>query len=327
MKAEKYVYNPQTLQFEKIQLSSKSILLRGFMFLSSVIVFSFIFYFFTSEYFPSPREKAYKKELTQMEYQFLMAKDHMERVEKIVNNLQNRDAKIHRVLFGMDPIDPNLWEAGVGGHDPLRDLNSLKYAPSSIKETKLLINKLERQLYLQSKSLDTLESLAKSREEQLASIPTIKPVRIDKLDKGLSLLSGYGIRLHPVHKINKFHQGIDFTAPPGTHIQATGNGTVVKVENKNSGYGRSVMINHGYGYQTLYAHMKDVKVREGQKVKKGEMIGTIGSTGLSTGPHCHYEVHFNNKPVNPIHYCMDGLSPKEYQEMVEKASQANQSFD
>ncbi|MBX7163097.1 MAG: M23 family metallopeptidase [Saprospiraceae bacterium] len=296
------------------------------MFLSAVVITAIIFTFLTSEYFPSPREKALRKELTQMEYQFLSMKDQTEKASKILQNLQNRDAKVHRVLFGMDPIDQGLWESGVGGHDPSSYLNHLKNS-GSLRDIKEQVGKLEKQLYLQSKSLDTLEKLARTREDMIASIPSVKPVRIDKLERNVEQLSGFGIRLHPVHKINKMHQGIDFTAPAGTPIQSTGDGKVVKVENKSSGYGRSVTIDHGFGYVTLYAHMKDIVVRQGEKVTKGQKIGTIGNTGTSTGPHCHYEVHFNGKPVNPIHYCMDGLDPKEYQEMVEKASIANQSFD
>lgn len=296
------------------------------MFLSAVVITAIIFTFLTSEYFPSPREKALRKELTQMEYQFLSMKDQTEKASKILQNLQNRDAKVHRVLFGMDPIDQGLWESGVGGHDPSSYLNHLKNS-GSLRDIKEQVGKLEKQLYLQSKSLDTLEKLARTREDMIASIPSVKPVRIDKLERNVEQLSGFGIRLHPVHKINKMHQGIDFTAPAGTPIQSTGDGKVVKVENKSSGYGRSVTIDHGFGYVTLYAHMKEIVVRQGEKVTKGQKIGTIGNTGTSTGPHCHYEVHFNGKPVNPIHYCMDGLDPKEYQEMVEKASIANQSFD
>jgi len=203
----------------------------------------------------------------------------------------------------------------------------MKYAGNSLKETKTYVSRLERQIYLQSKSLDTLEKLTKSREEMILSTPSIKPVRIDKLNRDVAQLSGYGIRLHPIHKINKMHEGIDFAAPSGTAIQATGNGKIVKIENKKSGYGLSVVIDHGFNYQTLYGHMKEVKVRLGEKVKKGQLIGLIGSTGTSTAPHCHYEVRFHGKAVNPIHFCMDDLSPLEYQEMANLASAANQSFD
>ncbi len=326
-RSEKYVYNPQTLQFEKLKLTSASYLFRIVGFLSAVIVTTFVFYFLTSEYFPSPKEKALKKELSQVEFHLLNMKSRLATMDKVINNIQDRDAKIHRVLFGMDPIDKGLWDGGIGGHDPNVATQGLKYAGGSLKETQSYINKMERHVYLQSKSLDTLEKLAKSREDRLLSTPSIKPVRIDKLNRDLAQMSGYGIRLHPIHKINKMHEGIDFAAPAGTAVQATGNGTIRNIENKKSGYGRSILIDHGYGYQTLYAHLKEVKVRIGEKVKKGHIIGSIGSTGTSTAPHCHYEVRLNGKAVNPIHYCMDQLSPEEYQEMVDLASAANQSFD
>ncbi len=326
-RSEKYVYNPQTLQFEKLKLTHKSYVFRIVGFVSAVILTTFFFYFLTSEFFPSPREKALKKELSQIEYQMLMMKDQVQIMDKVLDNIQNRDAKVHRVLFGMDPIDRDLWEGGVGGHDPNSGLQGLKYAGTTIRETKSYIDKLERQIYLQSKSLDTLEKAAKAKEDLLQSIPSIKPVRVDKLNRGMSQMSGFGIRLHPIHKINKMHEGIDFAAPSGTAIQATGNGRIVKSETKSSGYGRYVIIDHGNGYQTLYAHMKEIKVRVGEKVKKGQQIGLIGSTGTSTAPHCHYEVRKDGKPINPVHFCMDDLTPKEYQEMVNLASAANQSFD
>lgn len=326
-RSQKYIYNPHTLQFEKLKLTSTTYLYRIVGFASAVIVTTFLFYFFTSEFFPSPKEKALKKELSQVEFHLLSMQDRLKTMDKVLNNIQDRDAKVHRVMFGMDPIDKDLWDGGIGGHDPNAMMQGLKYAGKTFKETRSTISKLERHMYLQSKSLDTLEKQVKSREEEIMSKPSIKPVRIDKLNRGVNQMSGYGIRLHPIHKINKMHEGIDFAAPAGTAIQATGNGKVIKIENKKSGFGRSVLIDHGNDYQTLYAHMKEIKVREGEKVKKGQLIGLIGNTGTSTAPHCHYEVRHKGKPVNPIHFCMDQLSPLEYQEMVNMAASANQSFD
>ncbi len=327
MRFEKYVYNPHTLQFEKVKLTNKSIFLRVLGYISAVFVGSAILYFLTSEYFPTPREKALLKNLNQMDYQFSTLKEQIERADKIVQNLQNRDAKIHRILLGMDPIDPSVWHSGIGGHDPYMSTKMLASGGVTLSETKSYLDQLEKQVYVLSKSFDEVEKTAMTKASLLASTPSIKPVRLDHLSKDVQQLSGFGIRLHPVHKINKMHTGIDFTAPIGTSIQATGDGRIERIENKVSGYGRSVLINHGYGYKTLYAHMQTIKVRVGEKVKKGEILGTIGNSGLSTGPHCHYEVWFNGKPVNPIHYCMDGLTPAEYQELVEQATTANQSFD
>ena len=160
----------------------------------------------------------------------------------------------------------------------------------------------------------------------LASIPSIKPVRSDKLARSVKLLSGFGYRIHPIFKVRKMHAGIDFTAPRGTPIQATGNGKIIKA-GRGSGYGNRVIIDHGYGYQTLYAHMDRIDVKVGQTVTRGEKIGLVGNTGASTAPHCHYEVIYKGQKVNPIQFVLDGLSPEEYQELVNVASLENQSMD
>ena len=179
---------------------------------------------------------------------------------------------------------------------------------------------------LQSRSLDTIVNLAEQKEDMLAAIPSIKPVNSDKLPRSVKLLSGFGMRIHPIYKVPKMHYGIDFTAPRGTPIQATGAGKVIQA-GKASGYGNQVMIDHGFGYKTSYAHMKTITVKVGQEVKRGQQIGLVGSTGTSTAPHCHYEIIFKGNKVNPIHYCMDGLSSGEYKEMVRAAEMSNQSFD
>ena len=165
------------------------------------------------------------------------------------------------------------------------------------------------------------------RENLLNSTPSIKPVQQNKLARKLNYLSGYGMRIHPIYKIPKFHRGIDFTAPEGTKIQATGDGVIKRVEKKSTGYGLNVLIDHGHDYETLYAHMHEILVKEGQKVKKGEVIGLIGDTGTSTAPHLHYEVHYKGEAVNPIQYVMDGLSPEEYNQLVQKAAESNKSLD
>ena len=187
------------------------------------------------------------------------------------------------------------------------------------------MDKLGRQLNLQSKSLDTIADLVKEKEKMLAAIPSIRPVR--NLTRNIKLFSGFGMRLHPIHKIRKMHWGIDFSAPKGTPIYATGDGKVISVKQRKSGYGNHVIISHGFGYKSLYAHMHKISVKVGEKIKKGEVIGSIGSTGTSTAPHLHYEVIQNGKKVNPIHFCIDGLTPAEYKEMSELSAQENQSFD
>ncbi|NJN33690.1 MAG: M23 family metallopeptidase [Saprospiraceae bacterium] len=188
------------------------------------------------------------------------------------------------------------------------------------------MEQLSRLIALQSKSFDTIARLAKEKEQMLSSIPSIKPVREDKLASSVGYLSGFGMRLHPIHKVRRFHKGIDFTAPHGTAIQATGDGEVVKA-GYDGGYGNCVIIDHGYGYRTLYAHMSKLEAKVGQRVKKGQRIGLIGSTGSSTGAHCHYEVHLNGNVVNPIQFVLDGLSPAEYQALANAASMEGNSLD
>ena len=237
------------------------------------------------------------------------------------------DAKVHRFVFGMDPIDQDVWQAGVGGHNQYADLLEMSHSGEILNATYASIDKLERQLDIQSSSLTELEKQALERAEMFDAIPSIKPVRVDMLKRNVTLLSGFGMRMHPVHKIRKMHWGIDFTAPSGTAIQATGAGVVSSVRNSKTGFGHHVVIDHGHGYQTLYGHMQDIIVKEGQSVTKGEKLGTVGSTGTSTAPHCHYEVHQDGRPVDPIHYCLDGLTPEEYKALVARASSAKQSFD
>jgi len=327
MRKEIYVYNKSTLSYEKVERTWKDHLLRVTGFVSVVLMTSFILILLTHRFFPSPQEQALLREIEQMEFKYSTLVQDMETVTKVVDNIQERDRAAHRMIFGMDPIDKDVWEGGVGGHDRNIDLTLYQKSGNILVATQEKMDRLKYQLTLQSKSLDTIIDLAKDREEMLASIPSIKPVRSDKLARKMNLLSGFGMRMHPVHKVRKMHAGIDFTAPRGTPIQSTGNGKIVRVENRKSGYGKNVIIDHGYGYKTLYAHMKRIDVKVGQKVTKGQEIGTVGSTGTSTAPHLHYEVIYKGKKVNPIHYCMDGLSPEEYQELVDAADLANQSFD
>ena len=323
----KYVYNPQTLQFEPHNPPLKSKLTRLGGFISMLIVTCVGFYIIANNYFPTPQEKALEREIDQMQYTYNTLIEDFNVLAQDVEKLHQKDSEVHRVIFGIDPMDEGIWECGIGGVDRYKDYRSLRESGELITESLSKVDKIKRKVDLQNRSLDTLFRLALEKEKRLASIPSIKPVVEDALKRKMRNLSGYGIRLHPVHKVKKLHTGIDFTAPRGTAIQATGNGTVIRVENRKSGYGKNVVIDHGYGFTSLYAHMQKVLVKKGQKVVKGQQIGEVGSTGTSTAPHCHYEVRINGKAVNPIDYCLDGLSPEEYKELVEKASIENQSFD
>ncbi|MBK6933043.1 MAG: M23 family metallopeptidase [Saprospirales bacterium] len=323
---EKFVYNIHTLTYEKVVVPFKTRIWQAFGFFSVVLVTSFALLAILYTYFPSPREKELIREIDQMEYKYSQLDAQLSTMAKVLQNIQDRDANVHRAVFGMDPVDEDIWSGGIGGHEAHPELAAFKYGGPAIRQTVNKIDVLSRQLALQSRSLDTIQQLANNQQKMLACIPSVKPVREDKLQKSMNILSGFGYRIHPVYKIKKFHEGVDFPARVGTAIQSSGDGVVVEA-GWHHGYGNCVRISHGYGYETWYAHMNRMTVRKGERVKKGQKIGEVGDTGLSTAPHLHYEVHFKGNPINPINFCMDNLTPQEYQQMVSNANKANQSLD
>ncbi len=327
MRREKFIYNKHTLQFERFKLSYKTIFYRILGFVSAVIVSGFLLTSLVWKFFPSPQEENLLKEINFLKGELNSIQNDFDKMSAALTNIHKRDVQVHRMVLEMDPIDDAVWEGGVGGHDRYSDFKNYRNSGGILTSVRQKADKLKRQLVLQSKSLDEIEKMAVDKEKMLASIPSIKPVRVDKLNHRVELLSGFGMRLHPIYKIRRMHLGIDFSAPKGTAIQATGDGVVEEVTYARGGYGLHVVINHGYGYKTLYGHMMKASVKVGQKIKKGHIIGKVGSSGTSSAPHCHYEVHYKGKPVNPINYVMDGLTPKEYQELVRLAEVENQSFD
>lgn len=325
MGKEKFIYNTHSLRYEKVEQSTGQKIIRVLGFVCAAVFTAFIFTLFAHRWIPSPHENVLKGEIKVMEAHFAEVNGELEQLREVLAKIQERDAYAHRMVFGMDPIDEGVWEGGVGGHDQYASLR--QYGSGDIlAAVRHNVDKLKRQMDLQSRSLDTIISMASEKEKMLAAIPSIKPVNSDKLPRSVKLLSGFGMRIHPIYKVPKMHYGIDFTAPHGTPIQSTGAGKVIKA-GRSSGYGNQVIIDHGFGYKTSYAHMKSISVREGQEVKRGQQIGLVGSTGTSTAPHCHYEVIYKGDKVNPIHYCMDGLSSDEYEELVRAAEMSNQSFD
>lgn len=327
MRKERFVYNTKTLRYEKEVVPIKVHLVRMSAFLLAVVLAAVVMMSVRVNFFPSPKELALERELEQMEYKYTALNNQVGLMSQVLDNIQERDASVHRMLFGMEPIDSDVWNGGTGGHDQYANLTKYQNTGDLLIATQEKVDRLKNQMAVQSQSLDKIQDLAKDKEKLLSSMPAIKPIRSDKLKRNIRSLSGFGWRIHPIFKKRKMHTGIDFTCPKGTPIIATGDGKVLKVEKRKSGYGKCVTIDHGFGYQTKYAHMSAIDVKRGQKVTRGQVIGKVGNTGTSTAPHLHYEVIYKGKKVDPIHYCMDGLSPKEYQELVQAASVANQSFD
>ncbi len=326
MRKEKFYYNPQTLKYEKFVEPLSSKLLKVFGVISGMIIMSAFLMVSINRYFPTFAEKELISENNQLASQIKYLESEIDNITKVLNDVEERHNYAHRLIYGMEPIDKNVWEGGIGGHDKYKNLRQLKYTGKQLVEVNEKMDKLKQKLDVYNSSLNDVIAKAKEKEEMFAHIPSIKPVRSDKLARGVNLLSGFGMRLHPIHHVMKMHKGIDFTAPRGTPIQATGDGVVIAA-GRGRGYGNRVKIDHGYGYVTQYAHMSRIDVKVGQKVKRGEQIGLVGSTGASTAPHCHYEVIKNGNAINPIQFVSDGLTPKEYQQLVNAAQADGQSMD
>jgi murein DD-endopeptidase MepM/ murein hydrolase activator NlpD len=317
MRKEKYIYNKQTLRYEKSNLSLKQHMIRIFGITTCIAIYTFALVYLLSDSSQSSNELADMKQKYQaMNYQIDM-------MNKALSNIHDRDAAIYRQVLEMEPTDMGVWNGGRGGSDKYADLRNLSDAELLIATSKKLA-KLRHQLAVSAESQDAIIKQAQDKEKMLSSIPSIRPIR--KLKKKIQHLSGFGYRTHPVFKRRKMHTGIDFGARRGTPIYATGDGKVARVEYKRTGYGKNVVIDHGYGYKTLYAHMSKVKTKVGQKVKRGEIIGLVGSSGTSTSPHVHYEILYKRKKINPLPFCLDGLSPEEYKAFVTAATAENQAM-
>ncbi len=321
MAKTKYYFNSQTLKYEKVKLSFGLKFLKGLGFLSTALVFSFVIIALAYTFLDSPKEKQLKREINSLSLQYEILQNRLKHVDVVMKDLQDRDDNVYRVILEAEPIPLEVRNAGFGGVNRYKNLENYDYSSLMIETTKKL-DVISKQLYVQSKSYDELTKAVNSKGKMMASIPAIQPVDSRKLRS----ISGFGYRMHPIYKIRKMHEGIDFAAPIGTPIYATGDGTVVAA-GVERGYGNRIMINHGYSYTTKYAHMSKFKVKRGQKVKRGDVIGYVGNTGASTGPHCHYEVYKSGKPINPINFFFNDLSPSEYVTMLEVASRDNQSLD
>ncbi len=294
-----------------------------FVFLSASAFFAAIMLIAFFNFFDSPKEKMLIRELDNMVLQYELMNEKLSQVSAVLDNVQDRDDNIYRVIFEADPIPSNIRKAGIGGvnrYEKLEGYNNSELIISTAQK----LDKISKQLYIQSKSFDEVIEMATKKSDMLASIPAIQPVTNKELKR---LSSGYGRRIDPYYKKPKFHYGVDFSAPKGTPIYATGNGTVKKTKKSRRGFGNHIVIEHGYGYESLYAHMQKYTVRRGQKVKRGDLIGYVGNSGKSTAPHLHYEVHKDGKKVNPAYYFHNDLTPEDFDRMLELAAQENQSFD
>tara|TARA_B110000263_G_scaffold95926_1_gene83828 strand:+ start:1061 stop:2032 length:972 start_codon:yes stop_codon:yes gene_type:complete len=319
----KYYYDTKTLSYRRIQLSKLEKTKKYLIFFSSSIFLSLVIIIMFFQFFDSPKEKRLKDEIYNLTSQYYVINNNMKQIEIVLDDIQERDDNIYRTIFEADPIPNSIRKQGFGGVNRYKKFEGYSNSKIIINTTRK-IDQLTKQLYLQSKSFDEIINLAKNKSEMLASIPAIQPVSNKNLSR---MASGYGYRIHPIYKTRKLHTGMDFSAKTGTEIYATGDGVISKIRRSKRGYGNHVKINHGFGYETLYAHMSKYIVKRGQKVKRGEVIGYVGNTGTSVAPHLHYEVHKDKRRINPVNFYYNDLNPEEYEKMIEISSQSNQSFD
>ena len=321
----KYYYDSDTLSYRKIEYKKGRKTKIFFLSLLGMILSGFLLLiiYLNIPYIETPREKALKRELSNMELQFELLNKKMVQAQTVLSEIETRDNAIYRVYFEANPISEEQRKAGFGGVNRYKNLEGFDNSNLIISTSKK-IDVLTKQIVVQSKSLDEIAGLAEEKEKLLKAIPTIKPVKNEDLTR---MASGYGYRSDPFTKARKFHRGMDFTAPRGTPVYATGNGVVKRADRRSSGYGRHIRIDHGFGYTSLYAHLYKYVVKRGQKVKRGDLIGFVGSTGRSQAPHLHYEIIKDGKRVNPLNFYYGNLSPEEFAELLKVASQENQSLD
>ncbi len=322
MAKSKYRFNTDSLTYEKIENSPKRLIIWGASYLSAFFVIGFVFMFTWLHFFPSAREQQLLDENSELRLQYNILGKKLNTIELALNDISERDNNIYRMIFEANPIPKEIRAAGFGGINRYAELESKPNMEIAVETSKKL-DALYKMLYVQSLSFDTVVNLAKNKEKMLRCIPAIQPLSGKDIKR---FASGFGYRIHPIYKTRKMHEGVDITAKTGTKIYATGDG-VIDLAKYGRGYGKMVKIDHGYSYQTLYGHMSMILVKEGQKVKRGDVIGLVGNTGTSTGSHLHYEVRKNGQPVNPINYYMNDLTPEEYDEVLRVSLLPSQTFD
>ena len=323
MAKKKYIFNPQTLEYEEYKVPGKKKFRNVVLYLLSTSATALIIVVLVLNFFGSPTERMQSREIEYLKLQYDIINDKIDNLDLLMSEMQDRDDNIYRMIFEADPIPSSVRKAGYGGSNRYVALDGYVNSDMVVNTAKR-IDVLSSQIYVQSKSFDEIYEMAKNKSEMLSCIPAIMPVKGTDIYR---ISSHYGQRTDPFYKVTKFHGGIDFSGPVGLGIYATGDGVVVKVEKNKSGYGNNVVIDHGYGYKTRYAHLHTIKVKKGEKVKRGQEFGLLGNTGKSTAPHLHYEVIKNNKTVNPINFFYNDLTPEEYDKILELSQLPSQTMD
>ena len=323
MASGKYKFNSDTLLFEKVNYSFRQRMFRFLPFFSVTIIFSLIILFFGYDIFESPKINRLNQQQAQIVLNLKVMKTELSKFEEILSDIEYNDDHIYRTYFEVDPLQPSLRDAGFGGNMSEDFFSRSKYR-IMINSLDSRLNQLSKKLVVQSKSYDEVEEMAENKEKRMDARPAIQPISIKELTR---FGSSFGFRFHPILHVFRMHAGIDLTCARGTNIFATADGVVREAGYSSGGYGIKILVDHGYGYMTLYAHCEKVFVNRGDKIKRGDIIGAVGSTGLSLAPHLHYEVHVNGKSVNPINYYANDLTAEEYDKMIILYANSDPSFD
>jgi len=325
MSKVKYFYDPDTLSYRKIEVRKS----RKYRNISLFLLGSFLFgllgltVLLNTNFINTPKELSLQREARNYELQFDLLNKKMEQVEHVLANIEDRDNNIYRLYFEANPIPDEQRNAGFGGVNRYKSLEGFNNS-EMISATTKRMDIIQKQMVVQSKSLDEITKLAAEKERLLAAIPAIQPISNEDVTR---MASGYGWRSDPFTKARKMHFGMDFTAPKGTPVYATGDGTVTRADSKSAGYGNHIRIDHGFGYISLYGHLSKYNVTSGRRVKRGDLIGFVGSTGRSEAPHLHYEIFKDDQRINPINFYYGSLTAEEFEDMLKTASQENQSLD
>lgn len=324
MSKVKYYYDSETLSYRKVEQKKGRLIGKILIFSTASVLMGFLFTIAVFNFgLDTPKERRLERENENLLLQYSILESKMDIAGEVLANIQDRDNEIYRVLLDANPIPNEVRKAGFGGVNRYEGLEGYDNSEMVINATKR-IDQITKQLVIQSKSLDEIAKLTKDKEKLLAAIPAIQPVSNEDLTR---MASGFGFRTDPFTKKRKKHWGMDFTAPRGTPVYATGDGKIIRADATAAGYGKHIRIEHGYGYTSLYAHLSKYNVRRGQTVKRGDLIGYVGSTGRSEAPHLHYEIIKEGQKINPIHFYYGKLSAAEFYELLQKSQQENQSLD
>jgi murein DD-endopeptidase MepM/ murein hydrolase activator NlpD len=323
MKKIKYYYNTHTLRYEKLVTPLRVTLLRIFGFIAAALVTSVIISYFAFQFVGSPTEKILQAQNERLSDRYQVLSAQLKSIQADMAELEKRDNEVYRSIFEAKPIPDSARAKALEQQQEIAKVEGMRQG-ELINSINNSIQNLSSRIKAQTISYNELAGLMNNKEKLLASTPAIQPVANKDLNR---IASGFGYRIDPIYKTVKMHAGLDFSAPQGTPIYATADGTILVAGNIGNGYGNHVVIDHGYGYQTLYGHMVRVKASRGQRVKRGDLIGYVGSTGKSTGPHCHYEVHKNGQKLDPVYFFYNDLSPQQFDELLKRAASSNQSFD